>query len=348
MKLDAVPEGVLERVAVAAGLVPAPIVRVMWGVAIVRIVLPALKLGVFEAIGADSWKSAEEVAKAIGCDVEGTRVMLAALNGFDFLQRSDGKYALTSESQKWILGTSPKSVKAALEFAENLDEMMGGIENAVRTGKRGGLHDVPHSKEWWRRYMEGLGALSVHTGAEVARKVKLGNATPKKLLDVGGGHGGYAMAFCKKHPSLTATVLDLPEACEAGRAIVQRAGMSDRVVHLAGDLRHADWGEQHDVVLLFNILHNLPEAEARAAILKAHTVLAPGGTVVILDGEHTGKTGDLNSAEGFGELFFFTVSASSTWPESTLRDWLTHAGFTGTKRMGLLTFPSTILLSARK
>jgi hypothetical protein len=143
-------------------------------------------------------------------------------------------------------------------------------------------------------------------------------------------------------------VLDLPEACEAGRVIVARHGMSERVKHVDGDLRHSDWGDQHDVILLFNILHNLPEAEARAAILKAHTTLVPGGTLVILDGEHTGKTGDLNSAEGFGELFFFTVSASSTWPEPTLRDWLQHAGFAAAKRMNLLTFPSTILLAARK
>lgn len=353
MKLDVVPEGVLERVAVAAGILPSPIVRVMWGVAIVRIVLPALKLGVFEAIGPDAWRTPEEVAKAIGCDVEGTRVMLAALNGFDYLERSDGKYALTSESKKWIVSTSSSSMKAALEFAENLDEMMAGIEHAVRTGKRGGMHDQPHSKEWWRRYMEGLGALSVHTGKEVARKVKLARASgsdhaPRSLLDVGGGHGGYAMAFCKRHATLKATVLDLPEACEAGRAIVARAGMSDRVTHQDGDLRHADWGGPHDVILLFNILHNLPEPEARAAILKAHTVLAPGGTVAILDGEHTGKTGDLNSAEGFGELFFFTVSSSSTWPEPTLRDWLAHAGFEDIQRKGLLTFPSTILLVARK
>lgn len=347
MKLDAVPEGILERVAVAAGLVPAPIVRVMWGVAIVRIVLPALHLGVFEAIG-DEWRTPEDIAKTINCDVQGTTVMLAALNGFDFLERNDGKYALTGESKKWIVGTSKTSMKAALEFAENLDEMMSGIETAVRTGKRGGLHDAPHSKEWWRRYMEGLGALSVHTGAEVARKVKLSTKQPKKLLDVGGGHGGYASAFCKKYPSLHATVLDLPEACEAGRAIVARRGMSDRVVHIDGDLRHSEWGDPYDVILLFNILHNLPEPEARAAILKAHTSLAPGGTIAVLDGEHTGKTGDLNSAEGFGELFFFAVSASSTWPDVTLREWLAQAGFTGTKRMGLLTFPSTILLAARK
>lgn len=343
MKLDAVPEGFLERVAVAAGLVPSPVVRVLWGVAIVRIVLPALKLGVFEAIG-DGTKSPEEVAATIGCDVDGTRVMLAALNGFDFLERKGGRFSLSASTKKWILA-GPGSMRAALEFAEVLDEMMAGVEESVRTGKRGGLHETPHPPDWWRRYMEGLACLSPHTGAEIARTVKL--SQPKRLLDVAGGHGMYAAAFCKKHPGLSATVLDLPEAARVGRDIVARAGMGERIDFLEGDLRSTPWPRDNDVVLLFNILHNLVAEEAQRALTSAKAALRPGGVLAILDGEHAGHDGDLNSAEGFGELFFFSVSASSTWPEPTLRRWLLEAGFVDVKRKKLLTFPSTILLVAR-
>ena len=345
MRLDVIPEGFLERAAVAVGLVPSPIVRVMWGVAITRIVLPAMKLGFFEAIG-EGEKTPEEVAMATGCDVEGTRVMLAALNGFDYLSRKGGRFSLRPATKKWILATAPSSMRAALEFAENLDEMMSGIETSVRTGQRGGLHEAPHPPEWWRRYMEGLGALSKHTGTEVARRVKI--QAPQRLLDVGGGHGMYAVAFCKRHLALQATVLDLPDAARVGRDMVARVGMSDRVHYLEGDLRTTPWGEGYDVILLFNILHNLVETDARQALERAHRSLNAGGTLLILDGDHAGHDGDLNSAEGFGELFFFSVSASSTWPEKTLRGWLDDVGFLRTRRKHLFTFPSTILLVARK
>ena len=37
-------------------------------------------------------------------------------------------------------------------------------------------------------------------------------AGARRLLDIGGGHGRYALAFLHKHPELRATVFDSPRA----------------------------------------------------------------------------------------------------------------------------------------
>jgi 2-hydroxy-4-(methylsulfanyl)butanoate S-methyltransferase len=341
MNLDVVPDNVLERLAMTLGVVPSPVVRVLWGVAIVRIVLPALDLGIFDAID-EGATTPEDIAKKTSCDVDGMRSMLAALNGFGFLMGRSGQYSLTSSTKKWMTAGAKNTMKPALQFAATLDEMMQKIPESVRTGKRGGIHEEPHPPEWWRRYMEGLGAIAKITGVELARRVKLD--APKKLLDVGGGHGGYSVAFCKKHPSLQATVLDLPEAARVGRDLVAREEMSERITYLDGDLRKTEWGEGYDVVFLFNILHNLTEDECKAALKKAR---AAGKMLLILDGERASGDGNLNAAEGFGELFFFSISASMTWPDKTLREWCHAAGFESVKRMKLFTFPSSICLVCR-
>ena len=53
--------------------------------------------------------------------------------------------------------------------------------------------------------------------------------TPRRMVDVAGGHGGFAMAMCRRHPGLEATVLDLPPSAAVGRAIVAEQGFADRV-----------------------------------------------------------------------------------------------------------------------
>jgi tRNA A22 N-methylase len=34
----------------------------------------------------------------------------------------------------------------------------------------------------------------------------------RDLLDIGGSHGYYSVALCRRHPTLRAVILDLPQA----------------------------------------------------------------------------------------------------------------------------------------
>jgi SAM-dependent methyltransferase len=344
MRLAAVPENLLERLAMATGMVPDSLVCLLWSVALPRILLPALRAGVVEALGSGT-RTAEEVAAQCHLDPRGTEVLLAALNGFGFLRHRSGRYRLTADTARWILSSSPRSLRPAYEFAAVLEEMLGAVEGAVRTGERGDFHAQPHDDAFWRGYLEGLGTVSRLTGAEIARRARLGK--PRRILDVAGGHGGYSVALCERYPDATAVVLDLPPACTVGRGWVAQCGLTQRISFAEGNLLTSDWGVGYDVVLLFNILHNLEEADARAAIAKAHAALVPGGHLLVLDGDHRGKRGDRNAAEGFGELFFFALSASRTWPVPVLTGWLADAGFAPPRRIRLFSFPNMALLEAR-
>ena len=126
--------------------------------------------------------------------------------------------------------------------------------------------------------------------------------------------------------------------------VIAQAGLEDRLRFRAGDLRTTSWGEGYDLVLLFNILHNLDEASAWESVEKAHDALAPGGHLVILEGQHAGGAGDLSFQEGFGELLFYVLSDSLTWPWQTLVEWMEGAGFEGVQRKRMLTLPGGVLL----
>ena len=53
------------------------------------------------------------------------------------------------------------------------------------------------------------------SAAEIARRLPL-PASPRALLDIGGGHGSYSARLVERYPTLTATVLDLPGSAAIG------------------------------------------------------------------------------------------------------------------------------------
>jgi len=85
-----------------------------------------------------------------------------------------------------------------------------------------------------RRFTRMLYELHGPLADEISRRLDLTGMT--RLLDVGGGSGVVSLALVRRHPSLTAVVVDIPNVCEAGRTIAAEHGLEDRVTYHAADL----------------------------------------------------------------------------------------------------------------
>lgn len=346
MRIGVIPEGIIERIVSALGLLPAPLVIGSWGMAASRCIITGTKLGVFEVL-ASGPKTAQEVAEATRCDPDAMKSLLNALNGFGYLKRCNKYYSNSKPTKKWLLKSSRFSQRDGILFFQDLWDLMSEMDERVQTGKQADLHHGGYPPEFWERYMRGLAGFARFTSMEIVRKVKLGSP-PQKLLDVGGGHGVFSMAFCRKYPGLSAEVLDLPEAAFFGRQIVQEQNMADRVQFIEGDLRATEWDDGYDIILIFNVIHNVTPEEAHQALSKAYSSLNSGGTLAILDSEYTGGECDVSTAGGYGELTFFLTSGTRTYPEETIKEWVTTAGFSNLRSTHLLAVPAAFLLSAKK
>jgi len=112
-----------------------------------------------------------------------------------------------------------------------------------------------------------------------------------RLFDVGGGPGTYSILFCRRWPDLKAVVFDLPETISITREIINREKMTDRICVREGSWDTHDFGRNHDVVLLSNILHG-PESQTEMKLAKAYDSLVSGGLLLIqeflLNDEKTG------------------------------------------------------------
>ncbi len=308
-----------------------------------RAVAAALRLGVFDAL-ADGPRPAASLACAVDADPRGTGLLAEALVSFGYLTSGPDGYANTPETAKWLAGGGYAEVDRFWSVV--LFESWEGLEESVRTGKPAidfyaWLAERP---DVLRRFQ---GMLSGHADAiapEVASVVPVGST----LLDLGGGHAKHAIRLCATHPSLEATVIDLPDALAVGAAAVTDAGLCRRITLRAGDYDAVDLGEDYDTVLLFNVVHGRTAAANEALLERVASALRPGGAVVLL--EHDEHSTD-RASDAFARVFslnLFHGQGGQVYGTEEITAWLAKAGFGEPSAHPLTTSPGQSLLVARR
>lgn len=348
MRLGVIPESLYERLILWLGLAPTPLADTQVGFLLARTVMVATKLGVFEAL-AEGRLSAPAVAARCGLDDRGAAKLLSALAGAHYLVVEGSDYALTPIARKWLLKDASRSLhdKMLLQFLEW--EFVEHFENYVRTGRPIAMHTAM-TDEQWRLYQRGMRSMAGLSTDEVARRTPVpGHA--RALLDVGGSHGLYAAAFCRRYPKLRAVILDLPEALDEAQAILAEENVGERVAHRAGNALTDDLGEAAwDVVFISSLVHHFSEAENRDLTKRVVRALRPGGVFVIQELIRPASPKEAAKA-GFGpllDLYFAATSQSGTWSLPEMAAWQREAGLVPLKPLWLRTLPGSGQQSAVK
>lgn len=111
----------------------------------------------------------------------------------------------------------------------------------------------------------------------------LGLEASRRLLDVGGNSGEFALHLAASHPQLLATVVDLPGVCHYGaRNIAKRPG-AERVAFVPRDIRAGRLPGPVDTIVFKSVLHDWPEDMAARFLAAARQALQPGGRLFIVE-----------------------------------------------------------------
>ena len=345
MKLDVVPETLLERLVLRAGLVPRPFLHTLVAAGIARVILVAVKLGVIDVLD-ESDMTAQEIGAELGTDPGATRKLLNALTAMGYLRLTGDRYSLAPEARKWLLRSSPTSLRDFILEQELIEwKALDQLEAFVRSGTALDLHSDLED-EHWALYQRGMRNIASLSAAEVARRVPV----PKRardMLDIGGSHGYHSVMLCKRHPGLRSTILDLPEAVKHAAPILEREGMGDRVTHRVGDATTEDIGvEAFDLVYTANVVHHLDDEANRDLARRAARALRPGGYYVVVDAIRPRSP---NEGVGtLGDLFFALTSRAGTWSFEEISGWQLAAGLEPQKPIRLRTSPGAGIQAAVK
>jgi len=327
-------EKLVERVVWALNAGPAPIVEALFGPIQARALHVAVRTGMLARL-ARGPATPDQLARELGLAPEPTRLVLACLLAQRHLKRDGDAYALTWRSRRWLDPGSKRSVHGYLDHTADYWAWWERLEDVVRGGAPEAIHAAPAEDPSWERYIRGQWELARLSAPEVARALTL-PPEPRALLDAGGAHGEFAAALVRCHPTLRATVLDLPGAVRVGRELVR----DPRVAFRAGDLATAELGGPYDGALLFNVIHHLAPAQIQALLARLRDALTPGGTLAVLD---------LFGTEGSGAhlgLFFHLTSGAATYSAEQLAGWLEAAGFAPPRPVPLRRIPAQTLYAS--
>lgn len=105
----------------------------------------------------------------------------------------------------------------------------------------------------------------------------------RRVLDIGGNSGEFMRQLCRRHAQVRATVFDLPVVCRIGAEHLADTPEAARVAFVPGDARRDALPAGHDLICFKSMLHDWPDADARALLARATQVLTPGGTLLIFE-----------------------------------------------------------------
>ncbi|MGH9324425.1 MAG: methyltransferase [Vicinamibacteria bacterium] len=339
MRIGAVPESFFERILLLFGLVPTPILDTQMAYTLARTVMLGVQANIFEAL-ASGPLSSEEVSERCGTHHRATRKLLDALVAARYLSCRRGGYALTSVPRKWLLKTSPQSLrdKLLLQFEEW--DWVSRYGEFLRTGNPIRIHQTM-SEDGWGVYQRGMRSLASFWAPEVARRTPI-PAGARDLLDIGGAHGYYSVALCRRHPAVRATILDLPQAVVHARKILDAEEMDGRITLRAGNALSDELGiESWDVVFAAQLVHHFDEKNNRDLVTRVARSLRPGGFFVVQEMIRPSSPGrdSRDRAGALLDFYFAATSDAGTWSIEEIAGWQREAGLVPRKPQWLRCSP---------
>lgn len=348
MKFSPIAQNPLEWIALKTGLVPTPLAYSHFGFMISKFLLEAVDKGVFEAIGHNK-VSLEQISIKCNLNEKALKSLLGVLATMGLINHKGNLFFLTRKSKKWILKDSPESLYWLMIFDNRVClKWMESVGTFLEFGKGIQYHDILNEEEWFY-YQKAMEAAAAATSKEAVRKIPV-PADAEKMLDIGGSHGLYSVALCKKNPALSSIILDLPAAVQKAKPILEKFKMGDRVKHVAGNVLTEELGnEVYDIILMASVAHHFTNEENMLVAKKVFKALKPGGVFTIMEvlrNDDIKYNGDMLGA--LGDFFFALSSTSGIWSLREIRQWQKEAGFTLYKKKDFLTIPGYAAITGGK
>jgi (2Fe-2S) ferredoxin/predicted O-methyltransferase YrrM len=327
----------------SAGVVPDDLTAMIRGYQESRILLPAIELDVVTAVGGGA--TGAEVARKCRTDRRATELLLNALVALDVLQVRGDRYAVTPVAARFLVAGAPDDARDALKHNLSLWTTWSSLTDAVREGHVSLRAEMRSRGDDWT--VPFIAAMHRNASARAPAVVEaVGAAAVKRMLDVGGGSGAYAIAFAQANPALAAVVLDLPTVVPIAASHITEVGLTRRVTTRAGDLRRDDFGSGYDLVFLSAICHMLGPDGNRDLLKRAAKALAPGGRVVVQDFILEPDRTKPRQAVLFAINMLVGTEAGSTYTEAEYAAWLEAAGLAAVRRIRL-PGPADLMVGAR-
>ena len=285
------------------------------------ILLTAARLDLFEFIGARD-KTPAGFAAHYGGATAGWETYLNALCAMGLLRERRRTYRNTVFSARHM------DHNAALRLRPAYDGLRqwSSLASALTSGKRP-EDQIPFTSNR-RQARQLLNSLDLDARAIAPYLLKkLPLKRSRTLLDVGGGLGTYAIAFCRGYPDRTATVVEHPNVAPLVQRAIGKTDMAQRVLVVGADIEREPLPRGFDVALLSNVLHAHGARENQSLLRRVHRSLNPRGRLIVRDVFMRRDRTAPQWGALFSVLLFLQSPRGRCYSLDEILRWLRAAGF---------------------
>jgi hypothetical protein len=297
-----------------------------------KTLLSAVELRLFGALSEAGPLDVDELRDRLGLHARSARDFFDALVALGMLERTDGRYSNTPQTDLFLDPAKPTYMGGMLEMSSvRLYGFWGSLTEALQTGqpqsevKTGGeffetLYADPEKLAVFTAAMTGL---SLATGEAIAEKFPFGDY--KSVIDIGCAQGAVPVAIVTAHEHLGGGGFDLPPVEPIFNSYVAQHGFADRLRFTPGNF-FTDPLPTADVLVMGHILHDWELGDKRMLLQKAYDALPTGGALIVYEA----LIDDDRRQNAFGLLMSLNMLIEGLGFDFTGADcsgWMADAGF---------------------
>lgn len=269
-------------------LSPAGIIQLgvgFWGP---KTLLGAVELGVFTEV-AKGPLDAESLRKRLRLHPRSARDFFDALVALGMLEKKDGLYSNTRETDFFLDRAKPTYIGGFLEMANaRLYGFWGSLTEGLRSGqpqnesKAGGeffpvLYRDPVRL---KQFLQAMTGISMGAAKAIAKKFPWGQH--RTFIDVGCAQGCVPVQVALAHPHMSGGGFDLPVVRPIFEEYVASFRLDSRLRFHPGDF-FKDRMPEAEVLAMGRILHDWDLEEKKTLLAKAYAALPKAGALIIYE-----------------------------------------------------------------
>ena len=259
-----------------------------------RALATAFELRLIGYLSENQASTLDDLKKGFAGDDRGLQLLLNLLKANQVIEEDNGTVKLSAQFQEALQYRD--LLEAKLEFAQFVlpdfsDLFTALIMSPDQFGPNSRTFELfcyqrsfesgPENYELTKRWVRITTALTRYE-AQVCMKYH-DFSRYRRILDIGGNSGEFVLRICKNHPSIHATVLDLPLVCEVGIEHLRSEPEAERISFIKGNALADELPKDFDLISFKSMLHDWPDNEAKQFIARASQSLQPGGTLLIFE-----------------------------------------------------------------
>jgi hypothetical protein len=335
-----------------APISPDPIFQIATGFWASKALMAAVELELFTKLSGGKQMTLKELRQTLEMKERPTDVFASALASLGLLQvtsKKDGERLFANSPVSEIfLDKSKASYMGDIitMFDKRLykawDKLVESLKsnkpvNAADGGGAESIFDQAKSKQAIgeiQKFTHAMHGVSIGPAMQLPRMYDF--SKHRRMMDIGGGSGVYAIQVVKANPHMIATVLDLEPVCQVAEQYIKIHNLQDKINTKHLDFFKEDIPKGYDIAFLSLILHDYTEEKGIALLKKIYNSLTNDGVVVIsewlLNDE---KSGPAASAL-MGLNMIIETYGGKNYSYAEIADMLNQAGFKRAERRSLV------------